>query len=211
MVLMSSTTVADAGGGLRQFADPVIGGAGLIDGLVGHPRRFLHLAADLGDRRGHLLGRGGHRLHIGGGFLGSRSDHRGQFLGALGGRRQRAGGGFELARCRRHGLHDIADRTFEIVGELDHFLLAPLRRDLVLLDLGLGLLARLLLGVLANDGHGLGEVADFVAAAGAGNLDVEIAAGHLAQRAVQARHRAGDAEEGKHHRGDQRHDDDERP
>ena len=37
-----------------------------------------------------------------------------------------------------------------------------------------------MLGVLANDGHRLGEVADFVAAAGAGNLDVEIALGHPA-------------------------------
>ena len=31
---------ADAGCRLRQFADPVIGGAGLIDGLIGHPRRI---------------------------------------------------------------------------------------------------------------------------------------------------------------------------
>ena len=41
---------ADAGRRLRQFAHPVIGGAGLVDGFIGHPRRFLHLAADLGDR-----------------------------------------------------------------------------------------------------------------------------------------------------------------
>jgi hypothetical protein len=56
----------------------------------------------------------------------------------------------------------------------------------------------------------LGEVADFVAAAGAGNFDLEVAAGHLAQRAVEARHRAGDAEEGERHRGDQRGDHDDR-
>ena len=29
---------ADTGRRLRQFADPVIGGAGLVDGLIGHPR-----------------------------------------------------------------------------------------------------------------------------------------------------------------------------
>ena len=42
--------VADAGCRLRQFADAVVGLARLIDGLVGHPRRFLHLTADLVDR-----------------------------------------------------------------------------------------------------------------------------------------------------------------
>jgi hypothetical protein len=74
--------------------------------------------------------------------------------------------------------------------------LATPRRDLVLLDLGSGFLARLVLGVLANDGHRLGEVADFVAAAGAGNLDVEIARGHPAQRTVQAASSDGRPEEG---------------
>ena len=43
--------VADAGRRLRQFADAIVGVAGLVDGLVGHPRRFLDLAADLVDRR----------------------------------------------------------------------------------------------------------------------------------------------------------------
>ena len=42
--------VADARCRLRQLADPVVGLAGLIDGLVGHPGGFLHLAADLVDR-----------------------------------------------------------------------------------------------------------------------------------------------------------------
>ena len=40
---------ADAGRRLRQFTHPFIGGAGLVDGLIGHPRRFLNLTADLGD------------------------------------------------------------------------------------------------------------------------------------------------------------------
>jgi hypothetical protein len=42
--------VADAAYGLRQFADAVVGAAGLADGVGRHPRRLLHLAADLGDR-----------------------------------------------------------------------------------------------------------------------------------------------------------------
>ena len=49
--------VADAGGRLRQFADAVIGVTGLVDGLAGHPRRFLHLAADLVDGRRQLFRR----------------------------------------------------------------------------------------------------------------------------------------------------------
>ena len=67
--------VADPGRRLRQFADAIVGLAGLIDRLVGHPRRFLHLAADLVDRRSQLLGGRGHRLHVGGGFFGCRRDH----------------------------------------------------------------------------------------------------------------------------------------
>src|SRR5664279_3900425 len=49
--------VADPARRFRQFADTVVSLAGLVDGLVGHPRRFLHLTADLVDRRGHLFGR----------------------------------------------------------------------------------------------------------------------------------------------------------
>jgi len=35
--------VADAGCCLRQLANAIVGLAGLIDGLVGHPRRILDL------------------------------------------------------------------------------------------------------------------------------------------------------------------------
>ena len=90
--------VADAGCRLRQFADAVVGGAGLIDGLAGHPRRFLHLAADLVDGRGHLLGGRCHRLHVGRGLLGGRRDGGREFLRAFGGRRERTRRDFELDR-----------------------------------------------------------------------------------------------------------------
>ena len=50
MVLISSTTSPMRAGGLRQFADAVVGLAGLVDRFAGHPCRFLHLAADLVDR-----------------------------------------------------------------------------------------------------------------------------------------------------------------
>ncbi len=61
--------VADAARRLRQFADAVVGGPRLIDGIAGHPGRFLHLPADLGHRRRELFGRGGDRLHVGSGLL----------------------------------------------------------------------------------------------------------------------------------------------
>ena len=48
--------VTDATGGLGELTDPIIGRPGLVDGLAGHPRGFLHLAADLGHGRGQLLG-----------------------------------------------------------------------------------------------------------------------------------------------------------
>ena len=137
--------VADAARRLRQFADAVIGGAGLVDGLVRHARRFLHLAADLVDRGRQLFGRGSDRLHVGGGFFRSRRDHGGQFLRAFGSGRQRRGGSLEFGRGRRHGLDDLADGSLEGVRELDHLGLALLRRDLVLPDLGFGLVARFLL------------------------------------------------------------------
>ena len=61
--------VADAGGGFRQFADPIVGPRGLLHGVAGHPRRFLHLPADLVDRGRHFLGGRCDRLHVGGGLF----------------------------------------------------------------------------------------------------------------------------------------------
>src|SRR6185312_12548789 len=112
--------VADASGRLRQFADALVGVTGLTDRLARHPRRFLHLTADLIDRRGELFGGGGDRLHIGRSFFRSRRHHGGQLLRALGGRCQRGGGGFEFGRGRRHGFDDLAYRPLETVGELKH-------------------------------------------------------------------------------------------
>ena len=125
--------VADPGRRLRQFADPIVGLARLVDRLVGDARRVLHLAADLVDRGGHFLGRRGHRLHVGGGFFRGRRDHGGELLRTLRGRGQRPGGSFEFGRGRGHGLDDLADGGFEVIGELDHVALALLGGDLVLL------------------------------------------------------------------------------
>ena len=142
--------VADTAGGLRQFADPVVGGTSLADGVTRHPRRFLHLAADLGDRRRQLFGCGCHRLYIGRGLFGRRGHRGGELSRAIGGRQQRAGRGFELRRGRGYGLHDLADRTFKLRGELDHVGLALPGEDLVLIGLGFRFVAGLLFGVLAN-------------------------------------------------------------
>ena len=113
--------VADAGGGLRQFADALVGAAGLIDGLAGDPRRFLHLAADLVDRGRQLLGRGGHRLHVGGGLLGGCRDRRRQLL-----RSWSAVPVSVVAEASSSVEAEdtvstmLADRGLEIVGQLAH-------------------------------------------------------------------------------------------
>ena len=73
--------VADAAGRLRQFADARVGLLRLLDRLVGDPAGLLHLPADLVDRTGHLLGRRGDRLHVGGGFSEAPATDAGQVLG----------------------------------------------------------------------------------------------------------------------------------
>ena len=40
-----------------QLADAIVGDTGLTDRIGRHPRRFLHLTANLGDRGGKLFGR----------------------------------------------------------------------------------------------------------------------------------------------------------
>src|SRR5215213_9784555 len=94
--------VADPGGGLGEFGDAVVGLLRLLHRLTGDTRRALHLPADLVDRGRHLFGRGGDRLHIGGGLLRRRRNRGGKLLRTLRGRRQRAGGGFQLGRGLRH-------------------------------------------------------------------------------------------------------------
>jgi hypothetical protein len=66
------------------------------------------------------------------------------------------------------------------------------------------LLAGLDLGILADDDDGLGVIAYLVAAAGAGDHDVQGALGHLAERAVERGQRTRDGDEGEDHRTDQR-------
>src|SRR5581483_7751080 len=51
--------LADLVGGLGQAFDLRIGALRIADGAAGHLRRLLHLAADLRDRGGELLGRRG--------------------------------------------------------------------------------------------------------------------------------------------------------
>jgi hypothetical protein len=110
---------------LASSPSAVIGLLRLLHRLTGDPRRALHLTADLVDRGGHLFGGGCHRLYIGGGFLGRRRNRGGKLLRTLRGRRQRAGGGFQLGRGRRHDLDDLADHRFEIACDLVDALAAP--------------------------------------------------------------------------------------
>ena len=197
--------VADAARGFRQFADAVVGGAGLVDGLIGHPRRFLHLTADLVDRRGQLFGCRRHRLHIGGGFFGRRRHRRGDFLRPLGGLGQHAGGSLEFGRGRRHGLDDLADRAFEVVRHLDHVGLALPGCDLILLHLGLGFVAGLLLRDDLEFLDGACDATDLILAAKAGQHDGKVATGKLFHRSRQGAHRTRDGEEGKNPGSQQQH------
>src|SRR5262245_31764714 len=64
---------------------------------------------------------------------------------------------FQFGRGRRHRFDDLADRHLEPIGELVHLGLALLGGDPVLPDLGLGLLARLLLGDMLEPLHRAGD------------------------------------------------------
>src|SRR5205085_1546532 len=75
------------------------------------------LAADLVDGGRQFFRCGGHRLHVGGGLFGSRSNRGRHFLRPIRGSRQRAGRGFELGRRRGHGLDDLADHRFKIARD----------------------------------------------------------------------------------------------
>ena len=83
--------------------------------------------------------------------------------------------------------------TFEIVGELDHVGLALLGGDLVLLDLGFGLVAGLLLGLDFEGLDRLRHVADFVLAVEPGKHHAEIAAGEFLHAGGEAGQRADNA------------------
>jgi hypothetical protein len=85
---------------------------------------------------------------------------------------------FELGRCRRDGLDDVAHRRFERCSELVHLGLA-LRRGtrLVLLLLGLELGAAH--EVSAEAFRRARHYSDLIAAFGAGDYDVVVAVAHL--------------------------------
>ena len=110
--------VADAGGRLRQFGDARVGLARLVDRLAGDLAdsctwRLISLteevSSSVADATDCTL-------------VEASSDAAATFaavLRALCGPGQRGGGGFEFGRGRRHGLDDLADGAFELVGELD--------------------------------------------------------------------------------------------
>ena len=110
-----------------------------------------------------------------------------QRLRTFGGRRQRAGGGFELGRSRRHGLDDLADHGFEIAGDAVDAAAA--------LDLGFGVHRGGLVGGLLGDQRllehlqGVRHGADFGLLALMRHLRAQIA---LAQR-LHRRDDGGDA------------------
>ena len=202
----------------------------LLHGFGGDLARRLHLTADLADRGGHLLGGGGDRLDIGGGFLGSGRHHAGELLGIVGGLGQGAGGGLELGRGGRYRLDDGADRGLELVGELAHGRLAGgflalrgrslLHRVAFLGGLPLGGeagLGFLLLGlhlfhphqIVAERAGGACGIADLVAVRRIRNFDRLVAAGEREQHLGDAADRLCDRERTEHRRADQDEDDEE--
>jgi len=198
--------VPDAGCGLRQLADAIVGLAGLIHGIARHPRRVLNLTADLVDRRCHFLGGRRHRLHIGGGFLGRRGNHGRELLCAFRGGSERTGRGFQFARSRRYGFDDLADRALEFVRQLVHVGFAP--RDgpgLRLLLLSLQLLAGG--GVALEHLDRIRHLADLVAPADAGHLNVELAASEIFHGAGHALQRPGNAPRDEHRHCEREHQD----
>ena len=166
---------------------------------------LLHLAADLVDRRGHLLGRRGDRLHVCRRLLGRGRDRAGELLRHFGGLGQRAGGRLQFGRGRRDGLDDAADRGLEIVGELVHVRLALLGGAL-LRGLGLGLERARLDHVVLEHLHGRRHAADLVAPRRERNLRRGVAVREHAHRLRDAADRARDAEEAERHRADRDRD-----
>src|SRR5262249_20360743 len=133
-----------------------------------------HLAGNLRNRARQLFGGGGNRADIVGGAFGSRADRGGARAGIARGRRHRLRGALHAVRSGRDRADDAADRALEIVGEAFHRRTAFGRH--ALLVLGLGLLQpadaeRIVLEDLDGRRHG----ADFVAAADAGNVAIQLA------------------------------------
>ena len=154
---------------------------------------FAHPAADLVDRGGKLLGRGGHRLHAGGGFFGSVGDLAGQALGAFRGPGQHSRRLFELNGGSRHVRDDGANGGFEIIGKPDQ-LGAPRRAGRLVLGI-LGACIALRLGdcLHLEFFHRAGHLAEFIPAAETRQHDIEIAAGEFAHRLAHRNHGTGNS------------------
>ena len=165
--------------------------------------RLLHLTADLADRAGHLLGRRGDRLDVGGGLLGGGGDDARKLLGGVGRLGQRIGRGLQLGGGRRHAIDDAADRLLELVGQMVHRGLALgrelllggsllrrlallgrpfLSRSAFLLRLLLRFQPRALDRVVLEHVDRAGHGADLVGAILPGNLDAGVSVGQLAHR-----------------------------
>jgi hypothetical protein len=113
-----------------------VGAARAFDRAGGDRGGLRDLAADLADRGGQFLGRGGDRLNARGGLGRSRAHHGGAVIGVLRRRRHGFRGDLELVRARGHQADELADRRVEPIGECDQraalLLLALLfRRDLL--------------------------------------------------------------------------------
>src|SRR5258708_7503511 len=105
--------LADPGRRVGQRPHRRAAASGLVDGLAGDARRFFHLAADLGDRRGHLLGRGGDVLHVSQRGTGGARHQGGLAAGVLGRRRHVFRRAAHLARRRGERRQRLADGVVE--------------------------------------------------------------------------------------------------
>ncbi len=159
------------------------------------------LAADLADRHGEFVRSGGGGGNPVRGLFHRGGDTRGLQRRLFGRRGHRPGSFLQLRGGRRNAVDHFADRGFESLGELNHFLAAFAAEGVPFLRHSLDLP-----GGLEEDLERARQIADLVAAAGRGNVDVLLApgeargdVGHPPQRARhvaanEARARPCDAE-----------------
>ncbi len=185
--------VADAFGRARHGGDAGVGLVGLPHRLGGDLRRLRHLAADLPDRRRHLLRGGGDRLHVLRRLCGRRRHRDRQLPGAVGVACQRIGRGLQPAGRARHGVDDLADGPLEGVGQLPHLGLALGRGHVVLLGLGLCVARGLRTDIDLEGFHRPRHLADLVAAPEPRQHHLQLAGCQLLHGARHVGDRAGDA------------------
>ena len=185
--------------------------ARLVRRLARHAREFLHLPADLVDRRRQLFRCRSHRLNVGGGFF--RSAPRPlwpDFLRPRRGRGQHAGRAFELARGRRYGCDDLSDRAFETIGHPVHVGLALAHLPLFGLDLFGTQSIGFDHGVLEHH-DGSRHLADLIGTTGVGDGKVQFALAQCVHAQLEAgqrldhaaRHQPGDADRKQQQSADQ--------